>query len=146
MVRLTGKKIQRPGLSDLELQRLRRSLRRSAPSEAWVDAQIVSFSDRKSDGEWIVYRFHDTRVFPPGGRLNTPMRWCRDCGRYTPAPCVSLVESSRRRSEPPVQATLVCDDCRMAGEAIRFRPIYDALPNLRPTGSFSFVQMHDRAG
>jgi hypothetical protein len=55
-------KQSRTGLSSLAEARLRRSLRRTAPSEPWVD---------------------NARVFPPGG-AQTAMRRCPRCGVFTP--------------------------------------------------------------
>lgn len=133
-----------PGLSSLAEQRLRRSLRKSAPSEAWVDAQIVSFTDRAPGGREIVYRFHDPRAFPPGGRRTTPMRWCRCCGRFSPPACVALVETRHRHDNRVIHATLRCDDCRIADDECRYRELFAALPNLRSAGSQSVVQMHER--
>jgi hypothetical protein len=73
----------RTGLSPLAEDRLRVRLRRTAPSEPWVEAQIVTFEDADSRGEPIICRAFDGRVFPPGGR-RTAMRRCRLCGRFTP--------------------------------------------------------------
>jgi hypothetical protein len=78
-----GTKIHRSGLSPLAEERLRTRLRRIAPSEPWVDAQVVTFEDADSRGQPIVCRAFDAKVFPPGGR-RTAMRRCRLCGRFTP--------------------------------------------------------------
>jgi hypothetical protein len=75
-------KQSRTGLSSLAEARLRRSLRRTAPSEPWVDAQFVSVVEHDGRGEHI-RRVHDARVFPPGG-AQTAMRRCPRCGVFTP--------------------------------------------------------------
>ncbi len=128
------------GLSKWEEHRLRVRLRRAAAGEAWVEAQIVTVGGRRQ---------HDAAVFPPGGVTGTRMRWCRQCGRWTPGPAVSLVERCDRHGGPVVWATLACDDCRIAADADGHRELYAALPNLRPAGSQSFVRrlelLSDRA-
>ena len=121
------------GLSSLQLTRLRRQLRQAACSEPWVDVQI-----RSGPGGG---RFHDSAAFPPGGRRRTAMRWCRSCGRYTPAPCVSLIERHAAITRRVHVATLQCDDCRIADDAVAHRELYDACPHLRPAGSSSVVGM-----
>jgi hypothetical protein len=127
----------------MDEHRLRRTLRRSACSEAWVDAQIRCVQDGVDD-ESILYRFYDPSVFPPGGRKATAMRWCRFCGRYTPAPCIQLIEHQRVRGGLVHSATLQCDDCRLGVEAEIFRELYEAGLFLRPAGSMSFVRMRER--
>ena len=72
----------RTGLSRLAESRLRRSLRRTAPSEPWVDAQFTTVIEIEGDAE-RVRRIHDARVFPPGG-LKTAMKRCPRCGVFTP--------------------------------------------------------------
>ncbi len=75
-------KSSRAGLSKLAEARLRRVLRRTAPSEPWVDAQFTTVVDH--DGrDAQIRRIHDTRVFPPGG-TKTAMRRCPECGVITP--------------------------------------------------------------
>jgi hypothetical protein len=128
------------GLSALEEHRLRRALRRSVPSETWVDAQFVTITELTPRGGAIVYRQHDTQIFPPGGRRGTAMRWCRRCGRYTPPNCIHLIEHRRRRSGDCVSATLMCDDCRIAEDEERHHELWHTLPHLRPAGSMSFVR------
>jgi hypothetical protein len=135
-----------PGLSLLDEHRLRRSLRRSACSETWVDDQFRALTDTRPDGSQIVYRFHDPRVFPPGGRQHTAMRWCRTCGRYTPANCVHLVEHRRIRGGDVVSATLQCDDCRIGIADTAHAEIFAANPHLRPSSSLSFVRLRDLLG
>jgi hypothetical protein len=134
------------GLSTLEEHRLRRSLRRKACSEPWVEAQIKTVYDSSSDGESIRYRFFDSSVFPPGGQKETAMRWCRFCGRFTPANCIHLIEHSARRGGQVHSTTLQCDDCRLGIEVEIFRELYEAGLFLRPTGSMSFVRMRERLG
>src|SRR5207253_1385304 len=74
---------RRVGLSALQETRLRAQLRQTTPSEPWVEAQIRSADDLDRDGSPIVYRYHDPRVFPPGGP-GTRMVRCSDCGVFTP--------------------------------------------------------------
>lgn len=131
-------------LSALQESRLRRRLRNSAPSEPWVDAQIVTKHEAAADGREVARRCFEPGIFPPGGR-GTPMRWCRQCGRYTPANSLQLIEHAPLGSAP-VSATLICDDCHIGDEATRHRELYDALPQLRPAGSFSFFRMADLLG
>jgi hypothetical protein len=137
-------KFNRVGLTPIEEYRLRRTLRRSACSETWVDAQIVSVHDTDSDGDPILYRFFNPSVFPPGGRSETAMRWCRFCGRYTPAHCIHLIEHHIVRGGAVHSSTLQCDDCRLGIEAEIFRELYEAGLYLRPAGSMSFVRMRER--
>lgn len=73
----------RSGLSSLQEQRLRQQLRRSAPSEPWVDAQFKTFEDADERGEPVICRCHDPRAFPPGGK-HTAMIRCPACGVWTP--------------------------------------------------------------
>jgi len=75
-------KSSRTGLSNLAEARLRRSLRRAAPSEPWVDAQFISVVEHDGRGEHL-RRVHDPRVFPPGG-AQTAMKRCPRCGVFTP--------------------------------------------------------------
>lgn len=77
------RKPRRTGLSRVEEARLREQLRRQAPSEPWVDAQIKQREDVDSSGRPIVCRYHDPHVFPPGGR-DTAMVRCPRCGVFTP--------------------------------------------------------------
>jgi hypothetical protein len=77
-----GRQKEHSGLSKLAEARLRRALRRTTPSESWVDAQF--FSVVKSTGdEQIVVRMHDPHSFPPGG-ARTTMKRCPLCGVMTP--------------------------------------------------------------
>ena len=128
------------GLSAWEEHRLRIRLRKAAAGEAWVENQIVTVNGRRQFA---------ADVFPPGGVGGTGMRWCRQCGRWTPGPSVSLVERHESRGGPVVWATLACDDCRIGEDVERHREVYAALPNLRPAGSQSFVRrlelLSDRA-
>ncbi len=139
-----SRRSRRVGLSPFEEHRLRLKLRRSACSETWVDDQIKSVHDHGSDGEAILYRYHDTAVFPPGGTTETSMRWCRSCGRYTPLNCIALVEHRPSRLGEVRSSTLQCDDCRLGIDAEIYRELYDAGLFLRPTGSMSFVKMRQR--
>jgi hypothetical protein len=135
---------KRVGLSTLEEHRLRRALRRAACSEPWVDAQIKSVLDHTGDGQAIVCRFHEARVFPPGGRQETAMKWCRLCGRYTPPNCIDLLEHRSKRAGEVHSATLQCDDCRLGIDAEVFRELHEAGLFLRPSGSMSFFKMGER--
>jgi len=138
-----SKRNHRIGLSAVEEHRLRRRLRLSACSEPWVDQQIKTLHDRTSDGRTILCRFFDPQAFPPGGRDGTAMRWCRQCGRYTPPNSIGLIEHRRARAANITSATLVCDDCRIAHDEQRFGELYEAGLFLRPAGSSSFVRMAD---
>ncbi len=129
------------GLTPPQEVALRTLLRRSTCSEPWVDDQIVTRITPGTGGRLVTLRLHDPSVFPPGGRLGTRMKWCRHCGRYTPAPAVQLIEYRRTRSGPVFAATLQCDDCRIADDAERYRELYEAGLHLRPAGSTSFVGM-----
>ena len=142
---MTSVQTDRPvsrGLTPYQVQRLRFSLRRSACSETWVDDQIVTCTDIDADGEEIRCTFFDPHVFPPGGKAETKMRWCRCCGRYTPGPAVQLIEHRQTRFGPVISATLQCDDCRIADDAQIHQELYEAGLHLRPTGSQSVVTRH----
>jgi len=138
--RLSGSR----GLSPLEESRLRSRLRTSTPSEPWVDAQILSRHHSDETGREIANRYFDPTIFPPGGR-RTPMRWCRQCGRYTPINSLQLIEQVHI-GQAPITATLICDDCHIGDQATEHDELYEALPNLRPAGSFSFFRMADLLG
>jgi hypothetical protein len=127
------------GLSAWQEHRLRVRLRRAAPTEPWVDAQVAEQTFTGPDGEPTVARYHDARPFPPGGPRGTRMRWCRACGRWTPPQAVSLVEHRHRRDADPVSATLVCDDCRDAADADRYAELYAAGLHLRPPSSRTVI-------
>lgn len=71
------------GLSQHREQMLKLRLRKSSPSEPWVEAQIVVVEDTDADGRPIRYRLHDPSVFPPGQEQTRMMR-CRKCGVFTP--------------------------------------------------------------
>lgn len=126
-------------LSPLAETRLRRRLRAAAPSEPWVDAQIVSREQASAEGRVVVRRFFEPGVFPPGGRAGTGMRWCRECGRYVPGYAVRVIERVRDGSAD--SATLRCDECRADDEAAGHAELYEALPHLRPAGSVAFCRM-----
>ena len=76
-------KRRRVGLSFYAEERLKASLRESAPSEPWVEAQFKTADDVDQEGAAIVYRYHDPHVFPPGGK-QTLMRRCPECGVFMP--------------------------------------------------------------
>lgn len=75
-------KESQPGLNSLAEARLRRKLRRTAPSEPWVDAQFSTRIDPDSDGTRVIH-VHNPNVFPPGG-AQTAMKRCPKCGVMTP--------------------------------------------------------------
>ena len=141
----SGRQVPR-GLSAWQEHRLRCHLRRSAPTEPWVDAQVGTQTFTGPGGEPVACRFHDRRVFPPGGPRRTPMRWCRTCGRWTPPQAVSLVERRHERLGPVVSATLVCDDCRDADDAERYAELYAAGLHLRPPSSRGVIGLRALAG
>jgi hypothetical protein len=133
-----------PGLTPWQVERLRYRLRQSACSETWVDDQIVNFTEIDRDGDAVQCVLFDPRVFPPGGKRATKMRWCRCCGRYTPWPAISMIERRETRSGPVVSATLQCDDCRIADDSIIHRELYEAGLHLQPAGSKSVVSHSTR--
>jgi hypothetical protein len=132
------------GLTPWQVQRMRTVLRRSACSETWVDDQLVIITRIDAEGDVVACVLFDSRVFPPGGKRETAMRWCRSCGRFTPAPAVQLIERRERRSGPVVSATLQCDDCRIADDEETYRELYDAGLHLQPAGSKSVVSNASR--
>jgi len=127
------------GLSPFEQWRLKARLRRSACSETWVEDQLVTVTDTTPDGNELKITYFDSRVFPPGGRHFTKMRWCRACGRFTPPQAIHLIEQRKSRFGPVISATLQCDDCRIADDEEAHRELYQAGLHLRPLGSQSFV-------
>ncbi len=136
------KVLQDNALSPWQLRRLRNRLRRSTCSETWIDDQIVVRRFIDSDGDEIQQWVHDPRVFPPGGRRDTKMRWCRCCGRDTPRPAVQLIEYRLARHGPVVAATLQCDDCRISIDQELHAELYAAGLHLQPAGSKSVVSRH----
>ena len=134
------------GLSAWQEHRLRVRLRRSAPTEPWVDAQVATQTFTGPGGDAVVARYHDARPFPPGGPRRTRMRWCRACGRWTPPQAVSLVEHRLERAGPAVSATLVCDDCRDAADDDRHAELHAAGLHLRPPSSRSVVGLRSLLG
>ncbi len=139
----TGQPVAR-GLTPWQVERLRYRLRRSACSETWVDDQIVTLTKVDRDGDVVQLVLFDPRVFPPGGKRETKMRWCRCCGRYTPRPAIQLIERRERRGGAVVSATLQCDDCRIADDAELHRELYEAGLHLQPAGSKSVVSHSTR--
>jgi hypothetical protein len=131
------------GLTPIQETFLKAALRRSACSEPWVDDQIVTrlapATGGMPGGLHVPIRLHDATVFPPGGRKKTAMRWCRCCGRYTPAPAIQLIERRRRHGGPVLSATLECDDCRISADFEQYRELYEAGLHLRPASSQSFI-------
>jgi hypothetical protein len=71
------------GLLPLAEAQLRRLLRRSAPSEPWVDAQFKNMAGVDDRGATLVRRVFDPQAFPPGG-AETAMIRCPRCGVMTP--------------------------------------------------------------
>src|SRR5579859_4120282 len=74
---------RRIGLTQYAEIQLKEKLRKRSPSEPWVEAQIKTNIDVTADGQPIVYRYHDPRVFPPGGEETLMVR-CPRCGVFTP--------------------------------------------------------------
>lgn len=70
-------------LTLFEEARLRRRLRRTAPSEPWIDAQFASREAPDGRGGVVVHRVHLPGAFPPGGS-QTAMRPCPRCGVLMP--------------------------------------------------------------
>ncbi len=141
MQKLRKGRHQLRGLTSIQETLLKASLRRSACSEPWVDDQIVVRHCPGPGGRMIPVRLHDPSVFPPGGRRRTPMRWCRSCGRYTPAPAIQLVEHRLHRGGAVVSATLECDDCRISHDFEQYQELYEAGLHLRPPSSRSYIGM-----
>jgi len=129
------------GLTPWQVTHLRNRLRQSACSDTWVDDQIKTISDIDADGDTITCTWFDSRIFPPGGRQQTKMKWCRQCGRYTPRPAIHLIEHRRERFGPVISATLQCDDCRISDDQDAHAELYQAGLHLRPAGSKSIVTM-----
>lgn len=71
------------GLTLPQERALKRRLRKQSPSEPWVEAQIVDATDVDASGGAIHYRYHDTKVFPPG-QQKTAMVRCPTCGIFMP--------------------------------------------------------------
>jgi hypothetical protein len=127
------------GLTAWQVLHLRNRLRQAAPSETWVDDQIKTITDIDADGDQLTLTYFDSRVFPPGGRRETQMRWCRLCGRYTPRPAIHLIEHRKQRFGPVISATLQCDDCRISDDHDAHAELYQAGLHLQPAGSKSVV-------
>ncbi len=125
-------------LTKTQEHRLRFQLRLLACSEAWVADSI-----REVVRDEVAHRYFDPRVFPPGGRHGTRMKWCRCCGRFTPPNGIHLVEYRHGRAGETFASSLQCDDCRIGENEERYRELYEAGLHLRPAGSQSFVS---RAG
>jgi hypothetical protein len=71
------------GLLPLAEAQLRRLLRRSVPSEPWVDAQFKTIPGVDDRGAALIRRVYDPQAFPPGG-TDTAMIRCPRCGVLTP--------------------------------------------------------------
>jgi hypothetical protein len=71
------------GLTLNEEFAFRRRLRKTCPSEPWVEAQFKTAYDKDAEGRAIRYRYHDPHVFPPGGE-RTKMIRCPACGIWMP--------------------------------------------------------------
>ena len=74
---------RRVGLSAYQEQRFKDELRPTVCSEPWLEAQFKSADDTDEAGQAILYRYHDPRVFPPGG-AKTAMVRCPLCGVFVP--------------------------------------------------------------
>src|SRR5579859_1376899 len=73
----------RRGLTFHQENALKFKLRKTTPSEPWVEAQLKSALLPDRHGHPKLYRYHDPATFPPGGR-NTLMRTCPSCHVPTP--------------------------------------------------------------
>lgn len=71
------------GLSPARELSLKARLRKTTCSEPWVEAQFKRATDSDEEGHKITYRYHDPRVYPPGGERTAMVR-CRKCGIFTP--------------------------------------------------------------
>jgi hypothetical protein len=131
--------MRHPSLNHWQIQRLRIFLRISACSETWVEDQIITRVKPDDDGEGICITAFDPRIFPPGGKKQTKMKWCRSCGRFTPPQNLALIEHRHQRFGPVFSATLHCDDCRIYDDYEQHQELYEAGLHLRPSGSQSFV-------
>jgi hypothetical protein len=74
---------RRVGLTTHQERELKDTLRPHTCSEPWVEAQFVSANDTDKHGRAILYRYHDTRVYPPGGPATAMVR-CTVCGVFNP--------------------------------------------------------------
>lgn len=74
---------RRVGLTHYGEVRLKARLRKRSPSEPWVEAQFVTVNDVDAAGRRFYHRYHDPRLFPPGGRETLMVR-CRVCGIFNP--------------------------------------------------------------
>jgi len=75
---------RRVGLTIWREARLREKLRKSTPSEPWVEEQIKSALDLTPNGTAFVTRYHDPAAFPPGGPDQTAMVRCPTCNIFNP--------------------------------------------------------------
>lgn len=104
-----GRVRNKTGLTILEEARLRRRLRRQAPSEPWVDVQFRNIQGMDEQGRPLVKRIHDPRLFPPGG-ARTAMVRCPECGAYMPpmafenGVCLDHAEQGNWGPSPSAQA------------------------------------------
>src|SRR5690242_7535666 len=107
--RSTDEKKKRGGLNYHQEACLREILRREAPSEPWVDAQIIEEEEMDDDGWLVVRRRHDSSVFPPG-KEQTAMIRCPLCRAYTPpyamegGQCLDHAERGKWRRSPSAVA------------------------------------------
>ena len=74
---------RRVGLSAYQERLLKEALRDKTCSEPWVEAQFQSVVDVDDAGKQILYRFHDTRQYPPGEKSTLMVR-CKVCGIFNP--------------------------------------------------------------
>ena len=99
----------RVGLTRCQEHHLRKRLRKKTPSEPWIDAQITSIIDTDPEGKPIHCRFHDPKVFPPGG-ASTLMVRCSICGIFNPpnamedGQCLDHAEDAGWGSSPSARA------------------------------------------
>jgi hypothetical protein len=74
---------RRVGLSPFKENALKERLRKCTPSEPWVEEQIVTVFKVDASGKRVPCRYHDKKVFPPGG-METLMICCPRCEVFNP--------------------------------------------------------------
>jgi hypothetical protein len=75
---------RRVGLTSYQERVLKDKLRPHTCSEPWVEAQFISANDTDKHGRPILYRYHDARIYPPGGPATAMVR-CKVCGVFNPS-------------------------------------------------------------
>jgi len=123
--RINSTKDESRGLTWHQEQRLKRRLRRSAPSEPWVEAQIVTEEDVDPDGSTIYYLRHDPSVFPPGGSQTRMIR-CRKCGIYNPPNATEVgccLDHPRHKGWGPSRSATVIRKMKRLKVGLKFCPL-----------------------